>query len=140
MNILIMAPVILVMVLDLVFTLAGQPDYYWQNYDFFNEGSPLGQIIMPAHPAYFILFFVFYLVFVVFILSILPKPLNIMTALSFFLGHVWGSSTWLGTIYYKITGNYFAANSWYLDIGYFIILAIISSFFINKWLKLKYEE
>ena len=59
-NLLILAPVILVMILDLVFTLVGQPAYYWQNYSFFNEGSPLGQILMQ-NPVYFILFSIFYL-------------------------------------------------------------------------------
>jgi len=34
-NILILAPVILVIILDLIFTLVGQPAYYWQDYELF---------------------------------------------------------------------------------------------------------
>ena len=136
-NLLILSPVILVMILDLVFTLVGQPPQYWQNYSYFNEGSPLGQTLM-LNPFGFILFFTSYILFVVILSGILPRPLNIMFALSFYLGHIWGSSTWLGTIYYKISGNsYYVWNeSWYLSIGYFIFIAIISGFFINKWLKI----
>lgn len=133
-NFLIIAPLILVMVLDLVFTMAGQPAYYWQDYSFFNEGSPLGQTLM-LNPVYFISFSIFYLFFVIFLISFLPKPFNIMTAIAFFLGHVWASSSWLGTFFYKITGNYFTGDVWYLNIGYFIIIAAISGFCINQWLR-----
>jgi hypothetical protein len=136
-NLFILAPVLLVMILDLIFTMTGQPDYYWQNHAFTNEGSPLGQIIMSANPVYFILFFVFYLVFVIVLVGLLPRPLNIMTGLGFLFGHIWGSSTWLGTIYEKLIGDYFTGNDWYLKIGYFIAIAIISGAFVDKWLKKK---
>jgi len=98
-NLTILTPMILVMVLDLVFTLVGQPKGYWQDYGLFNEASPLGQALM-LHPAYFILFFIFYLVFVIFLAGLLLKPFNIMVGVGFFLGHAWGSSTWLGTIFH----------------------------------------
>lgn len=138
-NLLILTPVILVMILDLVFTMAGQPARYWQNYGSFSEGSPLGQTLM-LNPAYFILFFIFYLFFVILLASFLPRPFNIMIAIGFFLGHVWGSSTWLGTIFYKLTGDYFSGNIWYLNVGYFIFIAVISGFCISKWLKITYEK
>ena len=125
-NLTILAPMILVMVLDLVFTLVGQPKGYWQDYGLFNEASPLGQILM-LHPAYFILFFIFYLVFVIFLAGFLPKPFNIMVGVGFFLGHVWGSSTWLGTIFH--------GDVWYLTVGYFIFIAVVSGLCINRWLK-----
>ena len=131
----ILTPVILVMILDLVFTVVGQSAYYWQNYGFFNEGSPLGQILM-LNPACFILFFIFYLLFVIFLLGFLPKPFNIMVAVGFFLGHAWGSASWIPTIFHKLTGVY-TINDWYLNIGYFVIIAMISGIFINKWLRVK---
>ena len=132
-NILILVPVILVMLLDGVFTLAGQPAQYWQNYHLFNEASPLGQVLM-LHPAYFVVFFVFYILFVMFLAANLKRPFNIIVALGFFLGHAWGSSTWVSTIFYKLTGVY-AVNDWCLVVGYFIIIAVISGFCINKWAK-----
>lgn len=134
-NLLIFTPVILVMILDLVFTMVGQSASYWQNYSFFNEGSPLGQILM-LNPIHFILFFIFYLLLIIFLVSFLPKPFNIIVAIGFFLGHVWGSSTWLGTIFYKLTGDYFTGNVWYLNIGYFIFIAVISGICIDRWLKI----
>ena len=134
-NLLILTPVILVMILDLVFTIVGQSAFYWQNYGFFNEGSPLGQILM-LNPAYLILFFIFYILFVIFLVEFLPKPFNIIVAVSFFLGHAWGSSTWVPAIFRKLTGVY-TIDDWWLIIGYFVIIAIISSFCINKWLGIK---
>lgn len=132
-NILILTPLILVMLLDLIFTLAGQPEYYWQNYNLFNEGSPLGPIVLAHHPGYFVLFFAFYLLFVLFLTTNLKRPFNIMVAIGFFLGHAWGSASWVSTIFYRLTDVYFV-NEWYLIVGYFIFIAIISGFFINRWL------
>ncbi|MFH1456810.1 MAG: hypothetical protein ABIF17_01700 [Patescibacteria group bacterium] len=133
-NILIIIPVILVMILDLTFTLIGQPAHYWQNYSFLNEASPLGILLLSLHPGFFIVFFVFYLLFVFFLIVNLKRPLNIIVALSFFLGHVWGSSTWVPNLIYSYTS--INIDSWYLTIGYFIIIAVISGFCINKWQKL----
>jgi len=134
-NILILIPLILVMILDLTFTLVGQPESYWYNYKFFNEGSPLGPVLMSYHPGYFILFFVFYLLFVLFLATNLPRPLNIIVAIGFFLGHAWGSSSWMQVIIYRFLS--IRINEWYSVIGYFVIIAIISGFCINQWLKTK---
>ena len=133
-NLLLLAPLALVMLLDMVFTLVGQPDYYWQNYQLFNEGSPLGQSLM-LNPAYFLLFFAFYIPFVLFLTVNLRRPFNIIVYLVFFLGHAWGSSSWVPSMFYKATGIYPTEN-WYLIIGYFATVAVISGFCINKWLKL----
>ena len=133
-SILIFIPVILVMILDLTFTLVGQPDHYWENYSLLNESSPLGASLLSLHPGYFIVFFVFYFLFVLFLIVNLKRPLNIIVALSFFLGHAWGSSSWIPILAYRYTSIYI--DSWYLMIGYFIIIAVASGFCINKWLKL----
>jgi len=135
-NILILTPLILVMVLDLIFTLVGQPKDYWQNYYLFNEGSPLGSILLPWHPGYFVLFFAFYLLFVLFLITNLKRPINIMVAVGFFLGHSWGSASWVPTIFRKLTGLYMIED-WWLIIGYFVIIAIISGIYINKWMRIK---
>ncbi len=136
-NILILSPIILVMILDLVFTLVGQPKYYWGNYLFLSEGSPLGKVLLSWHPAYFVLFFILYLLFVLFLITNLKKPLNIIVALSFFLGHIWGSASWIPVLLYHF--SQISVGSWYLTIGYFIIISIVSGFCINKWLKIKKE-
>lgn len=133
-NSLILIPVIVVMVLDLIFTMVGQSNYYWQNYSLFNEASPLGALLLSLHPGYFILFFIFYLLFVLFLLVNLKRPLNIIAAVGFFLGHAWGSSSWIPILAYRY--DLINVNNWYLTIGYFIIIAIISGLCINKWLKL----
>ncbi len=130
-NIPFIVPVVLVMALDLIFTLAGQSEYYWQNYGLFNEGGPLGASLLVLHPGYFILFFIFYLLFVSFLIINLKRPLNIIVALSFFLGHAWGSSTWVPSLAHRYITVYI--DSWYLTIGYFIIIAAIAGFCLNKY-------
>jgi len=124
------------MILDLIFTLAGQPEYYWQNYNLFNEGSPFGALLLAHHPGYFVLFFAFYLIFVLFLATNLKRPFNIMVAIGFFLAHSWGSASWIPTIFRKLTGVY-VIEDWWLIIGYFVIIAIISGICINKWMRVK---
>lgn len=132
-NIVIFIPLILVMVLDLIFTIVGQPEDYWQNYSFFNELNPIGQILLSVGPIYWILVSILYIVFVLFLIANLPRPFNIMAAIAFFLGHAWGSASWVVEIIYKfflVEVNYWSAN-----IIYFIIIAIISGFCISKRFK-----
>jgi len=129
-SILITAPLMLTMLLDGVFTLVGQPAEYWQNYALFNEGSPLGQILM-LNPLYFISFFIIYLVLVPFIVVNVKRPFSIMIWLGFFLGHVWGASTWVYRIFADLTGIY-DISRWYLVVGYIIIISVVAGIFISK--------
>ena len=135
MNILIIAPLAVVMLLDGIFTLMGQPEAYWQDYTLFNEGSPLGQILM-LNPLYFISFFIIYVILATILATNLKRPFNIIVWLGFFLGHAWGASTWVQTIFVNLTGIY-EIDRWYLVVGYLVAISIISGVFINKWLKLR---
>lgn len=137
-NLLILFPLILVMLLDLIFTLVGQPEIYWQKYIFVEEGSPLGHSLLSFHPGYFILFFIIYLLFVLFLVTNLTRPLNIMVAIGFFLGHSWGSASWVPEIFAFLPSLGLYSN-WYYTIFYFILLAIITGICISEWL-IKYEK
>lgn len=138
-NLLILFPLILVMLLDLIFTLVGQPEIYWKSYIFVKEGSPLGHSLLSIHPGYFILFFILYLLFVLFLIANLKPPFNIMIAIGFFLGHSWGSASWVQRIFLFLP-NLGLYSGWYYTIGYFIFLAVITGFCINKWLKIYKTE
>jgi hypothetical protein len=129
-NIWITAPLTLAILLDGVFTLVGQPAEYWQNYVLFNEGSPVGQILM-LNPLYFVSFFIIYLILIPLLVANLRRPLNIMIWLGFFLGHVWGASTWVYRIFADLTGIY-DISRWYLVVGYIIIISVVAGIFINK--------
>ena len=128
----VIPPILLVMVFDLVFTILGQPKGYWGNYSLVNEGSPLGFSLLSRTPFLFIVFFVFYLVVVYFLLKKLPIIFSLPLAITLFIGHVWGSSTWLPILYRNIGFETFAFYNCWLKIGYFIILAMITSFFILR--------
>ncbi len=137
-NVIILAPLILVTFLDFVFTLAGQPASYWQSFNLSNEASPLGFSLLSQNPIYFILFFIFYLLLILFLSVNLPRPFNIMIWIGFFLGHSWGSASWLSILSRRYPSIYI--DDWYLTIGYFIFVAIVAGFCLNKWLKNKSYE
>ena len=136
-TIFVLFPLLLVLVIDLIFTLAGQPEIYWQNYAFYNEGSPLGIFFLSQSPFYFILFFIFYIFFVLFIAANLKRPFNIIWTISFFLGHVWGSATWVDNLFYQSSFGCSCISDWYIKIIYFIFIGIITGIFINYWISKK---
>ncbi|MDP2926310.1 MAG: hypothetical protein Q8N99_08080 [Nanoarchaeota archaeon] len=129
----ILIPLILVMSLDLIFTITGQSKDYWKNYSDYNEVNPIGQTFLSANPIYFMISYIFYIILVLFLIIKLPRPINIMLYIGFFLGHVWGSSTWIS----EILSRYFSIemNEFYSRIIYFIIIAIISGLCLNKIIK-----
>ena len=132
-------PVILVMLFDFAFTFLGQSKGYWLNYSKVNEGSPLGFSLLSSHPLYFLLFCLFYLLLVIILMKKLPAFLASVFGLSLFLGHVWGSSSWLPRLFYKL-GLYNPNNifsHWYFSVGYFIFISLISVLIISKKDKLK---
>jgi hypothetical protein len=121
------------MVLDLVFTLIGQSQDYWRNFQFFNEANPLAGFLLSHHPALFALFFFAYLSLVLLSIVNFKKPFNLIFYIFFFLIHVWGSSSWLSEIFFSYQRNYL--SDWYLNIGYLIFISLVSGFSLNLWLK-----
>jgi len=121
------------MVLDLVFTLIGQSQDYWRNFQFFNEANPLAGFLLSHSPAIFILFFCAYLIFILFLISNLKKPFNLIFYIFFFLIHSWGGSSWLSELFFSYQANYF--TDWYLSMGYFVLISLVSGFSLSLWLK-----
>ncbi|OHA88477.1 MAG: hypothetical protein A2653_00510 [Candidatus Zambryskibacteria bacterium RIFCSPHIGHO2_01_FULL_43_25] len=130
-------PVLMVMILDGLFTLVGQPAGYWNNPSLVREGSPLGFSLLLHNPFFFILFFIIYLTVVYWGLKKLPIVISLPGAIALFLGHVWGSSSWLSVLYRKFGFEIFDFYNWWLSISYFVVIAIITSLFILRVDKLK---
>ena len=129
-HLLILVPLILVISLDLIFTIIGQPSSYWQNYSDYDEMNPLGQMLLSTSPILFIIVSFLYILLVIFLIIKIPKPINIMIYIGFFLGHAWGGASWTSSIlskYFLIELNYF-----YSSLIYFILIAIISGLCFNK--------
>lgn len=83
-------PVILVMALDFLFTVIGQPNSYWINSANVNEGSPLGFNLLKINPFLFLIFCAVYLSVMVILIRKLPLILGAILALSlFFRTRVW---------------------------------------------------
>lgn len=132
-NAFLVLPLILVMILDMGFTLIGQLQDYWRNFQFFNEANPTAGFLLSINPALFILFFFLYLIFVLFLIVNLKKPFNLISYIFFFLIHSWGSSSWLSELFFSYRIN--SLGDWCLKIGYFALISLVSGFCINKWLK-----
>ena len=125
-------PIILVMCLDLVFTMAGQPDCYWEDYSLCHEASPIGKLLLSIDPMYFVASFVAYAILILVLVIKTPKLISSILAMSAFLGHAWGGASWVPHLYKSLPLA--EINGWYLCIGYFVCIAAISSFccFGNK--------
>ncbi len=110
----------------------GQPDIYWQDYRLYKENSPMGCILLPMGPTFFAVIFLLYMLSVLLLTIKLPKPINIAFAITIFLSHVWGGVSWVPSLYKKfclIELN--TIYEWHLCVGYFIIIAVISSLCLN---------
>ncbi len=125
-------PVALVMVLDFLFTMIGQPSSYWANFSNVNEGSPLGFNLLRINPLFFLIFCAIYLLAMIILIRKLPLFIGATLALSLFLGHVWGSSSWVYTLFRKMGFAGGGFSRWYLVVGYFILISIISVLIIIK--------
>jgi hypothetical protein len=132
-NFIVLIPLILVMVLDLTFTIIGQSSYYWNNHSYYNEANPVGQMLLSTSPIYFVIFSVFYILFILFLVKKLPRPLNIMIYIGFFIGHIWGGASWLPEISSKFL--FIEISEFYSGIIYFIIIAIVSGLCFSKKIK-----
>ena len=125
-------PVILVMVFDFLFTLIGQPTNYWINFSNVNEGSPLGFNLLKINPFFFLIFCAIYLLAMVILIRKLPLFVGATLALSLFLGHSWGSSTWVYHLFRKMGFILGGFSDWYLTVGYFVLISLVSVLIIVK--------
>jgi len=123
-------PVILVMCLDFLFTMIGQPANYWTDFSYVNEGSPLGFNLLKINPFYFLIFCLIYLLAMVVLIKKLPFKIGAILALSLFLGHSWGSSSWVYYLFQKMGFKMAMFFDWYLIVGYLAIISMISVFLI----------
>ena len=134
---LLIAPVILIVLLDLAFTLIGQPKQYWQDFSKLNEGSPLGVVTLSQNPRFFVAFILIYISLIYILLRKLPLFLSVFLAISFYLGHVYGSSTWVYIVFKKISKSayHYEFISWYITVGYIVMVSFATSLFVRQSLK-----
>lgn len=128
----------LIILLDGGFTLLGQADYYWRNYQLVNEANPMAKYMLVRHPLFFIVNFLIYALLCLLLIYFLRGPLNLMTAMILIFWHTWGSSSWLKIILRKyIDLPWYSYASWYLPLIYYAILGIILGWVIWRRIKIK---
>lgn len=128
----------IVILLDGGFTLWGQGDYYWRNYQLVNEVNPMAKYMLVRHPLLFVVNFIIYTLLCLLIIYFLRSPLNLMAAMTLTFWHAWGSASWLKTILRKyIDLPRYSYASWYLPLIYYLILGIILGWLIWRRIKIK---
>lgn len=132
-NLSILWPLILVMVLDLVFTLAGQPAIYWRNHKLYNEGNPLGAFLLGKHPFLFILAYIFYFLFILFLSANLKRPFNFILIISIFLIHTWATTSWVPILVYRLFSP--NMNWFYSSTVYLVFIGAMAGIGANKFLR-----
>lgn len=125
--------------LDVGFTLWGQAEYYWRNYQLVNEGNPFAKYLLVRHPGYFLVACLIELLLVLALVAWLKRPWNLMISMTVILWHSWGASSWLKTILRKyIDLPFYSYASWYLKIIFYLVLGIVLG--IILWREFKYRR
>lgn len=86
-------------VLDVLFTVIGQPKEYWTSgYKVFSEAAPVF-IFLQIHPIVFIITtLVIWIPFTYFLVKKLKSPFNVWAATALLVGHGYNSIAWLRII------------------------------------------
>ncbi len=134
-NLSVLWPLILVMALDLIFTLAGQPEIYWRNHRLYNESNPLAAFLLGKHPALFVLAYIFYFFFILFLSANLKRPFNLILSISVFLIHVWATTAWAPTLVYRLLYPEIEINWFYSSMAYLIFIGLATGIGVNKFLR-----
>lgn len=132
-------PILLVISLDAIFTILGQPKEYWQNYLYAHEGSPLGFNLLHSSPWIFLAFMALYSGAAYLLLKKLPLFWSLVLGLSLFSGHLYGSGSWISTFYLKLGLSDSLFVHWYLRVGYYILISLITALIINNEIKRSLE-
>lgn len=118
-----------VMALDLVFTLVGQPDDYWGDYDYCEESNPVGNALLISDPIHFIAFSFCWAIVVFCAIVKLPKTLSRTAFIFLLLKHSSASASWLPRLF----SDYLAlhVDAWYLSAGYFAVISMLYGFWLH---------
>ncbi len=114
----------LAMVLDMVFTLMGQPNRYWHNYEHHDESSPMGSMLLLLGPDRFVVSFLLYLVLVLYYGVVkLPRILGHAWFMFFLLVHSWGATSWLTKVFCQL--SQYEVDRWYACCGYLAAISLV---------------
>lgn len=134
-NLSIVWPLVLVMVLDLIFTLAGQPEIYWRNHKLYSESNPLAAFLLGKHPILFIFAYISYFFLILFLSANLKRPFSFILIISLFLIHVWATTSWVPTLAYRLFSSQIKINWFYSSIAYLTFIGLVTGVGVNKFLR-----
>ncbi len=127
-------------VVDMLLTVIGQDEAYWQSFKNVNEASP-AYIILVVSPFLFLGLSVLWLGFWFWFVKNFNNFLGLFVSLLFLVAHSWGSSTWIRKWIYQ---NFDSSVSltrlditigWLGIIAYFALCAAISTYALLVYAK-----
>lgn len=81
---------------DIVMTICGQPDEYWNgNLTKANEANPIGHFVMNNHVSGLFIISALWIIIIVLLGYYLPKKLSKVFLLFVFIAHSVGASSWI---------------------------------------------
>ncbi len=118
-------PCLLAFLLDLSFTLHGQPAEYWAgHYTQTTEGAPFYRMLYQWHPVGAIFGHLVWAGLIGGLLILLPEVLAIVLSIAVVFGHTAGAYTWINAMLLRANGV--EASGWYqLANGMFLLSALV---------------
>lgn len=114
-------PPLILVLLDAVLTLYGQPPRYWQgDYRYVHELSPIFRQLLHIGPGAFLAGTLVWIIAFNALIMLLPDTLALAVSLALVLGHAWGASSWLFLLFPY-------GYSYSACVGLFVITAVIAS-------------
>jgi len=130
---------LLIILIDCLVTLIGQPRIYWFNFLNPDEGSVLGAILLKTHPLLFTIVLIIYAFLINFLIRFFFWNLSRVLFLLVFLGHGMAIYSWIWFALFNLVFdrvNLFVRSVAY-DVGqYLYLFGLVSllSFLIKRYL------
>ena len=91
---------------------------------------------MPQSPYLFMAFLAIYLAAANLLMRYLPLFPGLVLSVALYLGHFWGSSSWINVIFHASS----VQNSWYQHIAYAVAVALMTTGWIWWYLRMTKEK
>lgn len=128
-------PIYMVMFLDALFSLIGQPRSYWLTYSNPNEANPVAFWLLSMAPAFFLIGVLIYASILFIFFLKFRGSVKLIFIMFVFLAHFFASSAWILHIYKNITnkpeGDYIY---FYLVLSYVLMITLVVYFSWKKHL------
>jgi hypothetical protein len=113
--------VLVVMLMDAIITLIGQPPSFWKDPGTVNEHDPLVRFFLARGVLAYAIGGLLYICGSLYIASVVPRPFGLAILFYVLLGHFWGATSWM---VYGFQFGYVLINLFQVSVAVLITLAL----------------